>query len=158
MPMRCVAKKKKKKPLPLLWLFISPAFAWSKKFFLWAWMYLPGQFFLLGGYPTEFQSREKRRKEWREEKKSEYWIFILICWTDWWQKIRFPFFLLDSAIVRSLFFPTFFTEKRKIFLYHFSNVNQLGTLLNEMEKYFLAQKDTRKIFLTPFLKRKDKKV
>ena len=94
------------------------SFYWSKSF-LWAWMYLPGQFFLLGGYPTEFQSREKRRN--REKIRILNFYFDLL---DLSKKYDF-LFLPDSAIALSFFYSTFFAKKKKkIFLYHFSSCCQ----------------------------------
>ena len=134
-------------------LFISLLLLLVKKVFLWAWMYLPGQFFLLGGYPTEFQSREKRRN--REKIRILNFYFDLL---DLSKKYDF-LFLPDSAIALSFFYSTFFAKKRKkSFCTIFQvAVNQLETLLNEMEKYFLAQKDIRGNLSNASLKRKDKK-
>ena len=90
------------------------------------------------------------------EKKSEYWIFILICWT--WAKNTISFFCRTPQSL-SLFLFNFFAKKRKkSFCTIFQvAVNQLETLLNEMEKYFLAQKDIRGNLSNASLKRKDKK-
>ena len=68
-------------------------------------------------------------------------------------------FLPDSAIALSFFYSTFLPKKeKKSFCTIFQvAVNQLETLLNEMEKYFLAQKDIRGNLSNASLKRKDKK-
>ena len=82
------------------------SFYWSKKFF-----YGPGcicqvNFFSSADIRLNF-NQEKRGEI---EKKSEYWIFILICWT--WAKNTISFFCRTPQSL-SLFFIQLFCQKKK---------------------------------------------